>query len=60
MWWSRVLHTKRYGEHRILSVNDGGESIENSEYLLEFYARSKFVSLPWLYNAAWPDLKPEF
>ncbi len=31
-----ALHSKQYGEYRLSTINNGGESIKNCNYLIEF------------------------
>jgi hypothetical protein len=31
-----TLHGKQYGENRLSAINNGGESIKNRKYLIEF------------------------
>jgi hypothetical protein len=48
-----TLRNKQYGEHRLSPINNSGESIKNSEYLLEFEA--KFAKSLNIELGAWEE-----
>ncbi len=39
MWKVATLLIKQYGEYQLSAIKNGGESIKNYEYILEFEAK---------------------